>query len=201
MSRWGYYSPQNVSTMSSLLNAAKDRRRLIATNVVFALLFLLTLLGAGRIHRQRNRIQREIASRERVEKELREWERRFRDLLERARLVAIMIDINGIVSFCNDYALSITGFSSEEVIGRPANEILDAEYLLRLTEAKEHLPAADQVLPLTESTILTKDGERRWVLWTSVVLRDTSGRPVGFAGLGEDVTELNAADRSRDSRE
>jgi PAS domain S-box-containing protein len=53
---------------------------------------------------------------------LRESERRFRELLEDLQLVAIMTDLKGTITFCNDYTLAITGWSKEEVIRCHANK-------------------------------------------------------------------------------
>jgi PAS domain-containing protein len=160
MSRWGY---ENLATMNELLNAGRDKRRLVATALLFALLFVLTLFAADRIRRQRNRTRVAIAERDRAEKERCESERRFRDLLENAQLVAIIIDLNSGVSFCNDYALSITGWTREEVIVRDAKEILDPEYLLEVRKVIQGSEAGTQILlPFSEGPLLAK--ERRAAL-------------------------------------
>jgi PAS domain S-box-containing protein len=190
MARWDYYLPRNLETTNALLNAKRVELRLVVTIAVFALLFVLTLLAAILIRRQRNRIAFEVTERGLAEQALHESERRFRDLLESAQVVAIMIDPSDRISFCNDYALGITGWKGDEVIGHRADEFLDTVYLGQLTAAMEGSPAARPPLALWEGTMLTKDGGRRWIQWTSTVLRDTTGRPAGFAGLGEDVTEL-----------
>src|SRR5581483_5682511 len=46
--------------------------------------------------------------------------------------------------------------------------------------------------PLSEASIVARNGSRRWIQWTSVPLRDELGRPAGFASIGEDVTEVRA---------
>jgi PAS domain S-box-containing protein len=190
MTRWGYYSPQNLTTMNALLDAEQVERRLGYTAGMLALLLLVAVAAAIQIRRQRDRIRTETAEREQAERALHESERRFRDLLESAQLVAIMIDLNGGISFCNEYALAITGWSPKELCGHPAKDFLDAGYLRQLADAVGLSPSSTRPLPLLESTILTRSGERRWIQWTSTVLRDNDGRPVGFASLGEDVTEL-----------
>ena len=78
--------------------------------------------------------EREITESKLAELALRDSEHRFRELLEGVQLLAIMIDGNGAISFCNDYALAVTGWSAEEVIGRPARDLLDAGFLHQLTE-------------------------------------------------------------------
>ena len=190
MARWGYYLPRNLQTTTALLNAGKAERRLSYTIAFFVALSLLALAVANHIRRQRNRIKQEVMERERAESTLRESERRFRDLLEHAQLLTIMIDLERRISFCNNHALAITGWSSDEMIGSPAERFLDADYLRQLERAVEMSPAASIPLPFSESTILTKHGQHRWIQWTSTVLRDSSGRAIGLASLGEDVTEL-----------
>ncbi len=127
--------------------------------------------------------EREITERKQAEEALRESELRFRKLLEGVKLLAIMIDLDGIVRFCNDYALSIMGWTAEEVVGHPAQEFLDPKYLAELAAV-----AGPQ--KSSEGTILTKEGTRRWIQWNSTALRDAAGRITSFASLGADVTEL-----------
>jgi PAS domain S-box-containing protein len=189
MARWGYDTPQEMETMNALLDARRQQRRLIAIAAGFAALTLLAILAVVRGVHQRNRIRREIEGRERAQIASREWERRFRDLLEGAPLAAVMVDAAGAISFCNDYALSLTGWSRDQVIGRPAGEFLDLEFLGKAAAATESRGAA-RALAVSEGAIRTAGGEWRKVQWSATVLRDAAGRPAGFAGLGEDITEL-----------
>jgi diguanylate cyclase (GGDEF)-like protein len=46
-----------------------------------------------------------------------------------------------------------------------------------------------------ESPIVTKDGERRLVLWNNIVLRDTQGGVIGTSSIGEDITERKRAEQ------
>ena len=99
MTRWGYYYPRNVDTMNAMLNANRVQRRLVVIVAIFALLSLVALLSLAHIRRQRNRIKREVAERELAETAVIEWERRFRELLEGAQFVALMIDLKGRIFF------------------------------------------------------------------------------------------------------
>ena len=69
--------------------------------------------------------ERDITEERIVQQVLRESEGRFRELLEDVQLVAAMTDRDGKISFCNDYTLTITGWSRAEVIGRPAEQLFE----------------------------------------------------------------------------
>lgn len=49
---------------------------------------------------------------------LAESERRFRSLLENVRLVALIIDAEGTITFVNNFLLSLIGWEREELEGR-----------------------------------------------------------------------------------
>ena len=138
------------------------------------------------------RSERDITERKMAQDGLRESERRFRELLESVQLVAVMINRNGYISFCNDYTLAITGWTSDELVGHRAGILLDRTYLEQLTRWMEGTGEAAGLQPFMESEILTKDGGKRRIRWSSAGLRDAEGRVGGLAILGADVTELES---------
>lgn len=178
----GYFSSRDMQYFTALLDAQQRENRLRLTVIVFACLLGLTVFTADRIRRQRNQMRA-------TEWALRQSEQRFRELLEGVKLVAIMTDRSGAISFWNDYAAALTGWSKEEVIGLPAKDFLDLEPPRRETHemARGSVVVTD---PLYEGSILQKNGDRRWIQWSSTRLRDSAGRTAGLASLGEDVTEL-----------
>jgi two-component system cell cycle sensor histidine kinase/response regulator CckA len=75
------------------------------------------------------RAQQEIAQRKAAEEEIRRSEERFRTLFE-ATLEGIAIVRNGVILEVNEALLSIFGYSSGEILGRPLSELFsdsDAE--------------------------------------------------------------------------
>jgi PAS domain S-box-containing protein len=179
----GYLSLHNMRYFTALLNTQRREKWLKIIVVVFACLLALTIFAADRIRRQRDRIRV-------TEGVLRQSEQRFRELLENTKLVAIMTDPNGTISFWNDHAAAITGWSSEEAIGRPAKQFLDFEFPPpEISESAGPL-SVRQTSPLCEGALLQKNGDHRWIQWSSTLLRDSAGAVAGMAALGEDVTEL-----------
>lgn len=132
--------------------------------------------------------EREITARKYAEQALQESERRFRDLMDCVQFAAVMVNVKGYVSFCNEYALNLTGWTRDDVIGHPACQFFDPEFRQQLVAAIELAQETGEPQTPYESAILTRDRERRWFQWSSIALRDTLGKTVGFASVGADIT-------------
>ncbi len=121
---------------------------------------------------------------------LEESERRFRELLENVHLIAVSLDLNGRITFCNQYLADLAGYTRAELIGRswagtfnPADEA----FVARVREGS--------INPHEEMYIFTRSGERREIAWNNTLLRDDAGRVIGSTSIGEDVTERNRTAR------
>ncbi len=130
----------------------------------------------------------EITARKQAEHALQESERRFRELMQSVPLAAVMVNLKGYVCFCNDYSLSLTGWSRDEVIGYPAHRFFDSEHRQHLIDAIALAQKTGEPQTPYESALLARNGARRWFRWSSVALRDASGQTIGFASLGADLT-------------
>ena len=131
----------------------------------------------------------DVTARTRALETLQESERRFREMLETINLLAIILDTNGKVTFCNDYLLALTGWKREEVINADWFEKFLPEENAVVKDRYLGLLAASALPPHHENPIRTKSGEIRFIHWNNTMLRDGTGRIVGTASIGEDVTE------------
>ena len=57
----------------------------------------------------------DITKRKRHEKELKESEKRYRNVLETLDLIAVSLDSQGNITFCNDYLLNLTGWNEKRL--------------------------------------------------------------------------------------
>jgi PAS domain S-box-containing protein len=131
--------------------------------------------------------------RSQAEGALRESERRFRELLETVQLVAVMLDTEGNITFCNESLLRLTGWSAAEIMGRSWFDLFLPENLRGEVQSMfaRGLAAAD--LPEHyENPILTRTGASRLIAWDNTLLRSPEGQVIGSASLGRDVTEHRA---------
>jgi PAS domain S-box-containing protein len=179
----GYLSLRNVRYFSALLESQRREKWLRITVLVFGFLLALTIAATDRIRRQRNHIKT-------TEGALRVSERRFRELLENVKLVSVMTDLKGKIVFWNDYAAALTGWTQSEVVGRPAREFVDYGTARKGTDEASGAVPSVWTPPYREGRLRQKNGEYRWMQWSSTPLRDLAGGVAGLASLGEDVTEL-----------
>ena len=140
-------------------------------------------------------VAEDITERKHAANQLRESERRFGEMLQNVELVAMMLDRDGRIAYCNNYLLRLTGWTHEEVSGRNWLELFSppetleemkgvfASLLADFPEAWHH-----------ENEILTRSRERRLIRWNNTLLRSLAGEVVGTASIGEDITELRRAE-------
>jgi two-component system cell cycle sensor histidine kinase/response regulator CckA len=119
------------------------------------------------------------------------WESHFRELLENVHLTAMMLDVEGRITFCNTYLLQLTGWDEAHVRGCnwfdlfiPAEERGTIFDLFTAGIRDERFPAHHQ------NAITTRSGQRRMIRWNNTVLRGLGGRITGCASIGEDITDM-----------
>lgn len=135
-------------------------------------------------------IQRYVTRLNVVNETLRESERRFRELMERVHMIAVMLDTNGEITFCNDFLLELTGWTREEILGKSWFEIFIAPDIRErlLVMFRDGINSGD--LPYhNENTIITRAGTDCLIVWDNTLLFDVNGVVAGVASLGLDMTK------------
>lgn len=119
----------------------------------------------------------------------------FQDFVGKMNLIALIFNADAKPTFCNDYFLTLTGWTRSEVLGcdwfeRFVPTGIDdlrgvfSDLLKNLPNAWHH-----------ENAILCKSREKVLIRWHNSVIRDSSGHIVGVASIGEDVTEHRLLER------
>ena len=130
-----------------------------------------------------------------AEKALRESETRFRSTLENINLVAVTLDVQGQIVFCNEFLLNLTGWQAEQVVGKNWFEIF-TPFNLVIRDVFYHNKTHPGTFPAHyENEIVTRQGERRLIVWNNTVLHDLDGAVMGTASIGQDVTEQRQAEQ------
>ncbi len=132
--------------------------------------------------------------RRQIELSLRESERRFRETIENVRLVSVCLDLEGNIIFCNEFLTTLTGWDREEVLGQNWFELFVPQDRPDLRESFLNSMRSGDVPAHLEHEIVTREGGRRVIAWNNTPWRDLSGRVIGTASLGEDITDRKLAE-------
>gem|GEM_PF-1182112 len=132
----------------------------------------------------------EIQERTRAEEALRVAEKTFRNLLETIQLVAILLDCEGNVTFCNDYLLNLTDWGKEELLGRNWFDLFIPDNKREKAKmAFSSVIKGKREVLYSEDSIVTRGGSERLISWNNAVLHDLEGKIAGTASIGIDITE------------
>jgi PAS domain S-box-containing protein len=84
----------------------------------------------------------------------------------------------------------LTDWKREEVVGQDwFSKFLPPEIRQTIKSKFMKMMATGSFPAHYENEVLTKNGERRLIAWSNIVLRDTNGNVIGTTSIGEDITE------------
>ncbi|EAR61457.1 sensor domain-containing diguanylate cyclase [Neptuniibacter caesariensis] len=128
----------------------------------------------------------------------------YRAIFDSARFSVIATRLDGVIYYCNQYALELLGYSAEEIVDKETPELIhDLSEVSAMGEklslelgmpvagfeafvAKARLGQADE----NQWTYVSKTGERIPVLLSVTEINDDSGYPCGFLGIAKDLREV-----------
>lgn len=117
-------------------------------------------------------------------------------ILENALVMIIVLDLSGRIRFWNHAAETITGYTSPEVTGRShiwKSLYPDADYRRYLTKKIATILSERNYFENLESTIRTRSGETRVILWNTKEITGRDGTVLAIAS-GIDITRQKKAE-------
>ena len=185
LAKWGYLTGRSQESIHAMLRARQRERWLIGFIGLFGLLLVLAVWQARRATRESKRATRSAL-------ELRGSERRFHDLFENVQLLGVISDRQGSITFANRFTRQVTGWPRADLIGQRQLQFFPKEYHEQVNAASAAAYSGKGAVTFLEAPIRTKDGKTRWIQWHGTTLRDATGKVVGLATLGVDLTEHKA---------
>ena len=132
--------------------------------------------------------------------QLQESEKKYRDLVESANSIIMRRDMDGRITFFNEFAQKFFGFSETEILGRNiAGTIMpDTEASrLELTNLLESLKTNPDRTGVVESENILRSGDTAWVAWTYKPIFDSDGALKEILCIGNDISELKRSEQDR----
>jgi PAS domain S-box-containing protein len=130
----------------------------------------------------------DVTEQTRLGEEIRRMERHLASVVESASDIVVSTDTQGNVLTWNKAAQKVTGYSLEELKGRPFFDYCDptGAASVRTLLSKR---ASSESPGRTECNLKTKDGSCRPVAWVFSQMTDDTARTAGFVVVGRDLTE------------
>jgi PAS domain S-box-containing protein len=132
---------------------------------------------------------------------LRESERRYRNILTSIEDGYYEVDLAGNMIFFNDALCRITGYSPDELRGMNNREYSEPETAKRMFEIFNRVYRTGEPSRIDDYVVVKKDGAKCTVQLSTSLIRDWSGRAIGFRGIARDVTERRLARRALEESE
>ena len=134
----------------------------------------------------------EITHLKATEEALQREKERFQNLLDIVGVAIVAVERDGrTVSLANRRICKILGYPESEIVGKDwfSNFIPEHRRKRALGSLELGLSGALPPLSYAENTILTRDGNERWIAWHNATLHDENGEVAGWLSSGEDITE------------
>ena len=136
-------------------------------------------------------LRREVEDKTR---ELAEAEEKYRDIYDNALDMYQTLDRNGIITECNQASVHESGYSREEMIGRPVYRFYSEES--REAFLREFPGAYTKKRAGIERKLITKDGRAMDVMIDVTPILDKGGNQVGLRLIMRDITSRKQAENT-----
>jgi PAS domain S-box-containing protein len=128
----------------------------------------------------------DITERIEAERALIESEQKYRELVEHANSMIIRMDLEGNITFFNEYAQKFFGFTAGELMGK---NVVGTIVPFELKDMILDIPRNPSRYRVNENENITKAGRKVWVSWSNKPILDPDGQCVGTIAIGHDITE------------
>ncbi len=115
------------------------------------------------------------------------------NLISTANAMIIGFDVEGVVTIFNHAAEQVTGFASNEMLGRDGLGMLVPADRLDVVRASFKRALGGEGARVSESTILTRSGQERLIAWQNSQIREGDA-VTGMLSCGIDLTERRRAE-------
>jgi len=131
---------------------------------------------------------------------IQESEKKYRDLVENANSIIMRSDIEGNITFFNEFAQKFFDYTENEIVGKcvigtifsdTKSERNHFERLIKLLKQNPEYPI------ITENESKLINGKKVWIAWTYKPIFDSDGNFKEILCIGNDITELKHAEMGK----
>ena len=141
-------------------------------------------------------VVRDVSTRKQGEEALRKSEEKYRTILESIEEAYFELDLKGNYTFFNDFLSTINGYSREELMGMNYRSYTTPESAKQAYKIFNEIYLTGKPRNQVSYEIVRKDGNKAMIEMSVALMRDPSGEPIGFRGVGRDVTSRVMAEQA-----
>ena len=139
-------------------------------------------------------LEREIEEHEHRKKEFVAKEEGYRDIIETITDSYLEVDLGGnFINFNNSFC-ELLGYTKDELRGRNNREFVDEVNAEKIFNIFSKVYEDEQPVPRASWEYIRKDGTQKYGEASVSLIKDDDGKPIGFRGIGRDVTDLKKAE-------
>ena len=145
----------------------------------------------AKLGQQITKLKESEIKRKEVEKTLRESEKKYRALVQNTNSIVLRMNINGCITFFNEFAQKYFGYTEDEILGKNlvgtiVPEISTSHHNLSVM-IKDIIKNPERY-SVNENENIRRNGERVWILWTNKGVFDKDGHVSEILCIGNDIT-------------
>jgi len=140
-------------------------------------------------------ITRDITERKQAEEVLRESEEKYRTILKNIDESYFETDLRGNYTFFNESLCMHLGYSRQELMDMNYKVHILPEVAKRVSQIFNEIYRTGKPKLVADHEIIRKDGSKRITEMSVSLMYSPTGEPIGFRGVGRDVTERIEAEQ------
>jgi PAS domain S-box-containing protein len=137
-------------------------------------------------------ISRDVTEQQAVQKALQASKEKYQNILESIEDTYFEVDLKGRMIFFNRTAEGLYGYSLAELRTMDNRLYMDEENARHVLDAYTRIYATGAPSRDLQYEVVYRDGRRAFVESSISLMKDDAGRPIGFRGVGRDITERKA---------
>ncbi len=118
----------------------------------------------------------------------REEAERYRNMVENIADAYYEVDLAGNFTFFNDAVCRVLGYSREELMGQNYRDHTDKETAKKVFQTYNKVYKTGKIIKEFGYYIIRKDGFKRYIEGSVSLRKNSSGKPIGFLGISNDLT-------------
>ena len=138
---------------------------------------------------EQTKLEAEIRDKNKAEASLRKSEEKYRNILESIEDGYYEVDLRGNYTFFNDSMCRILGYSRQELMGLNNRDYMDKDNAKKIYTTFNQVFQTGVPTKALDWQLIRKDGTACFVETVVSLIKNDSGRGVGFRGIARDVSD------------